>query len=1142
MHPPRSDERRVATVVFADLVGFTALSESRDPEQVKGIVDGCFERLVDDINSFGGRVDKIIGDAIVALFGAPVSHEDDAERAVRAALRMQQTVLSRSDRLNVDIQMRIGVNTGEVLVGPLRSGGDYTALGDAVNIAQRLQVAAPPGGVLVGPATHAATAAAIRYEPVGPLHARGREGPVEAWLALEPILPPGMRPRRLRAPLIGRSAEHQLLMDGIRLAVTHRRAFHAQIEGEGGVGKSRLAEEVLAEATVSFGAVVLSGRCLPYGEPSVWGPFARAIRHYAGLPKDAPEAEVRDKTLRAVVGALALSPEAPEVQSVTEGILHLFGEPTPLDAIDPANARSELTRSVMAFVVGLAHQGPLILSVSDLHWADTLVLDLLDRVVVELGSQAFTLLTSARPWEGDRRGFNLGRHNAVLLRLDPLDDAAAAELVRTLLGNEVETGVEDELLDRSGGNPLFLEELATMVQASGAVGGLPDTLRGLVAARLDELSLEERNMLENAAILGPSGTWKALQEFARALGQTCRREALNALVARELLDVDGDEWVFRSESVREVAYNTLTKVARAQRHAGVADAMIRTGEEDAVEAIAHHYANAARLEHELGRVPGVPADIDDRAVRWLTLAAERDLDQLIYPAVTRRTDEALDLLELAEASPADPRRLRLLLIRGRAASDVHDLDRARLDAAEVLAAAEASGDAAMVAESHLLQGEIGQQAMQYPNAAEEYGMAVEAFRALGDDARLAEALRSWGMAAILASEFELAEGLLVDADALYEAAGDRRGHAWVDQHRAWIAFVQGDLELADERLQEAAQTFEEMSDGGGLGWTMGLMAWVRFQQGRLDEAESMAAAVAREAGMRGEPWAQAMMWVLLAALRLWRGHAEGSLTLARQSRDIFRTLNDRWGELQALVPLNRALVALGRSGEAEQVAEGAVALSERTNMPAFGLTVVAGMAAHLGRARQAVEAGLRALDDLARRKLDGPGVDAHVSLALGYLMDGDIDSALAVLEAVAAAAQRHPYLMAAQALVLAADGRPQEAITLGTEVGESAGASYLDRQTAAAAIGLAHAQLGDDDEARQALIGGVVATDATDDRVAQALARLALAVGLEALGAQDAPVAREDADRHLTAMDLTGTDWSAAYGLAAHPHASAATP
>ncbi len=299
LQAPRPDERRVATVVFADLVGFTGLSEHLDPEQVKGIVDGCFGRLVADIASFGGRVDKIVGDAIVALFGAPVSHEDDAERAVRAALRMHQTLADRTAGLGVDIQMRVGVNTGEVLVGPLRSGGDYTALGDAVNIAQRLQVTAPPGGVLVGPATHATTEAVVRYQYVGPIAARGREEPVEAWLALEAVAPPGRRPRRHRAPLVGRMAERALLLDGIRLAVSHYRPFHAQIEGEGGVGKSRLAEEVLAEARAAFGVEVLVGRCLPYGEANVWGPLAGAVRWAAGITPGMSSATVRERCLRA---------------------------------------------------------------------------------------------------------------------------------------------------------------------------------------------------------------------------------------------------------------------------------------------------------------------------------------------------------------------------------------------------------------------------------------------------------------------------------------------------------------------------------------------------------------------------------------------------------------------------------------------------------------------------------------------------------------------------------------------------------------------------------------------------------------------------------------------------------------------------
>src|SRR3954449_9281750 len=187
----QAEERRITTVLFADLVGFTGLAERRDPETVKRLIDSCFQLLVDDITSFGGRVDKIMGDAIVALFGAPVAHEDDAERAVRAALRMQGTLRAYADSLALGVQMRIGVNTGEVLVGALRAGGDYTAMGDVVNAAERLQTAAPPGGILVGPATRSATAGVIRYESVGLVVARGRDEPIAAWLAVEAKAPPG---------------------------------------------------------------------------------------------------------------------------------------------------------------------------------------------------------------------------------------------------------------------------------------------------------------------------------------------------------------------------------------------------------------------------------------------------------------------------------------------------------------------------------------------------------------------------------------------------------------------------------------------------------------------------------------------------------------------------------------------------------------------------------------------------------------------------------------------------------------------------------------------------------------------------------------------------------------------------------------
>ena len=395
-------------------------------------------------------------------------------------------------------------------------------------------------------------------------------------------------------------------------------------------------------------------------------------------------------------------------------------------------------------------------------------------------------------------------------------------------------------------------------------------------------------------------------------------------------------------------------------------------------------------------MPGVGSDITDLAVEWLTRSAERDLDQLVYPGVERRTARGLALLDLAEADPDDARRQRLLLVRGHARSDVHDIEAASADASEVLAVATRTGDGSLAGDAHLLLGEIAQQATRYDEAVEEYESAVALFRDLGDEARLAEALRSWGMAAILGGEFTEAERLLDEADGLFEAAGDRRGHAWVDQHRAWIAFVQGELELADARLHEAAETFEEMGDSGGLGWTMGLLAWVRYQQGRLDEAEVLAADVARDAGLRGERWAQAMMWVLLAALRLWRGHAESGLALARQARDTFRDLSDRWGELQALVPMSRSLAALGKPAEAEQTAEGAMTLGVRMNMPALGATVAAGLAAHLGRGAQAVTAGRIAVEELLEDGLEGVGLDAKVGLALGLLQVGDTEEARSV--------------------------------------------------------------------------------------------------------------------------------------------------
>ncbi len=280
------EERRVVTVVFADIVGFTSLAEMLDPEDVKHLVDRCFERLAADIVAFGGVVDKILGDGIVALFGAPIAHEDDAERAVRAALRMQQTMLALAASSHAPLQLRIGVNTGEVLVGMSSAGGDYTAMGDVMNLAARLEGVAEPGRVLVGPSTHAATVDAFSYRPFGVVQARGREESVEAWVALNPVRPPGTRSRR-SVGFVGRELELAAIQTQARLAFDGSRAHATLVVGEAGMGKTRIVQEAAARIGAQYDARVVEGRAVPYGEANGWWPIADVLRQVFGLEVDA---------------------------------------------------------------------------------------------------------------------------------------------------------------------------------------------------------------------------------------------------------------------------------------------------------------------------------------------------------------------------------------------------------------------------------------------------------------------------------------------------------------------------------------------------------------------------------------------------------------------------------------------------------------------------------------------------------------------------------------------------------------------------------------------------------------------------------------------------------------------------------------
>ncbi|HEV7888651.1 MAG TPA: adenylate/guanylate cyclase domain-containing protein, partial [Acidimicrobiales bacterium] len=606
-HPlqARADERRVVTVLFADLVGFTTLSEARDPEQVKNLVDRCFSALVVDIEAFGGQVDKFVGDAIVALFGAPVAHEDDAERAVRAALQMQQTVAGMADQLGAPVRLRIGVNTGEVLVGALRAGGESTVMGDVVNVASRLETRAAPGEVVVGGATHAATRGVVEYEPVGEVQVKGREESVEVWRAIGTVAPPGHRPRRSATPLVGRDGELGVLCNGLSLALTRRRTHLMLLLGEAGIGKTRLSEELAVVAAEKHCARVLEGRCLPYGEANVWWPVAEALRQASDITPDDDAAASAAKSQAAVADALGLAEDEPEVTRVAAGLRYLMGDAAAMADVDPTRAREEAVRSLQAYLEAAVSKRPLVLVLSELHWADTLVLELIDNLLDSMRALPFVLVATARPELEERWSPAVGRFNQTVLHLDPLPEEAARELLTTLLGSEPPPALRDLLLERSGGNPFFLEELVALLGDDVRPSELPATLRGLVSARLDALSPRERAVLEDAAVVGRGGRRETVAALAESRGDAGADELLEQLAAKEFLSLDGGAgsqptFEFRSELVREVAYETLTKAERARRHAAVGDrfeARLKQvdREDEYLEHLAHHYGMAAEL-------------------------------------------------------------------------------------------------------------------------------------------------------------------------------------------------------------------------------------------------------------------------------------------------------------------------------------------------------------------------------------------------------------------------------------------------------------------------------------------------------------------------------------------------------------------
>ncbi len=626
---PTSEERRTVTVLFADLSGYTSVAERLDHETVKMLIERCLNRFAEEVERFGGRVDKFIGDNVMAVFGAPVAHEDDPERAVRAAFGMHAAMAELNGDIKTqfgfDLALRVGVNTGEVLAG--RVGDSYTVLGDAVNVAARLESAAPVGGTLVGERTQRLTAKVVDYHELEPLDLKGKAERVAAWEAvsvgtIEEDAGPALRSS---APLIGRDEELGRLQ-GLLERVAREHAPHlVTIVGQAGVGKSRLLAEL--EGTLDADGTptrLLRGRCLAFGQGVVYWPLIEMIRSECGISEGDDPATVRERLNERLLPLLSEHEEADQAERRIAPIARLLGaadasrEPL-ADQQEQQDARESFFGAVRVVVEALAAEGAVVLAWEDIHWADEGTLDLIDYLSRWLRAPALQVCLARDELLGRRPGWSTTRRTATITFLEPLPPEDAQALIRELLrASGAISEQASALAERCGGNPLFAEEMVQRIAEEGgpSTAELPDTVQGLLAARLDALEPFERQLVSHAAVLGRTFWESALEPVAAAAGGELST-SLASLREKDILlpgdsrDPGGErELAFKHVLIRDVAYEMLPKAVRARKHAEVGEFIEqRVGgrREGTVALVAEHYSRAASFAVE-AHLPAAEVD------------------------------------------------------------------------------------------------------------------------------------------------------------------------------------------------------------------------------------------------------------------------------------------------------------------------------------------------------------------------------------------------------------------------------------------------------------------------------------------------------------------------------------------------------
>ncbi|MGI8861342.1 MAG: ATP-binding protein [Gaiellaceae bacterium] len=965
-------ERKLATVLFVDLVDSSGLVTGSDPEIVRRRVNQFFEKVSHCVTLHGGIVEKFAGDAVLAAFGVPQAHEDDAQRAARAAVSMRQAVGE------LGLEARIGIEAGELVV----EDSDSTfATGEAVNLAARLQQVARPGEILIGPTAYRLAAASLVVEDAGPLELKGMGSALRAWRLVDAIDGPG-RPMGPRAPLVGREEELELLENTFARTVRDRRAHLFTIFGEPGVGKSRLAREFIDGLER---ASVLSGRCLPYGEGVTYWPLAEMIKAAAGISDDDPLEE-----------AFAKLRECCEEEAVADVLGLASGM---LEALEGERSSQEIAWAARELVVTLAEVQPLVLFFEDIHWAEEPLLELIEHLADWVRAPLLIICLARPELLEQRAGWSGGRVRATAIELEPLSEEESELLVQKLLAQLAGESGEAlaipsrEVLERAEGNPLFVEETIRMLvesgSASGAPGRIPDTLQALIAARIDHLPPAGKVLLQRASVVGRvfwKGALEHLSPDVEDIDALLDDLQLREFVLREPRSSISGEPAYRFKHllIREVAYSGLAKLSRAQYHARFAEWLAdRTGEE-LLEIRAYHLDQAVEFLTELEGAP--PEDLAQETGDALVKAAKRAIAREAYPTARRLglravelrptlgaryvaaraawrlqdwgavdvemtkvrelarerdepviealaltalgeamlkrhgdctksksiVDEALELLEGKDDSVAH---FDALTVRATSAGWLGEMeDTVRyMERAYVIALDAGRKDlqtlaAQALAQTHILRLELDEAELLLTRALELAGESGSVRARVG-------ATLSYGWFLTLKGELDAAETLFEEVRASSAELGVEPAVSAALAKLGWIARLKGDLKRAEKLMREAVRITETRGDLGVLPDQQAALAETLADLGKVDEAERLAIDARSNAGVR-DTSAQVAAATALAAVRSAQGRGPEAEELLDSALELAREGDFKVFELEPLERMVRLQQVPGRNGDA----------------------------------------------------------------------------------------------------------------------------------------------------------------------------------------------------------------------------------